>query len=343
MSIIEKEGKTVEQAIEKGLKEMGLSRDEVQVEIVSLGTSGFLGLLGARPAKVRLKVQAQPRVKRIVENILAKMGFPGTVRSFSEEGGRLTAVIESESGEKYLQANNGAALDALEYLLGKICHESEQDIHLDIGGFRQSQGDHLKTMALNLAKKVKETGQEQKLQPMPPHQRKIIHKALENHPDVKTFAVGEGDRRRVIIAPRHGPATGSTSSPQAGSGQRSGQAPRSLGSARDSGQAARSTDSTRGSGQTPKPAAGQSGQKPRGKSGRRDQSRKPQAKPARPSERREQPPRSSLRQSQAVNSGQAPKPVSAPTPAPTQAETGQEGWSQEAGFVPRSRKKARRP
>lgn len=357
MSIIEKEGKTVEQAIEKGLKEMGLSRDEVQVEIISLGTSGFLGILGARPAKVRLKVQAQPRVKKIVEAILDKMGFPGSVRSFSEEGGRLTAVIESEGGEKHLQANNGAALDALEYLLGKICHQSEQDIHLDIGGFRQSQGDHLKTMALELARKVKETGQEQKLPPMPPHQRKVIHKALENNPDVKTFAVGEGDRRRVIIAPRQGSATGSTSSPQAGSGHRSGQPPRhgpASGPGHRQEQSPRPTDRPRASEQVPRPSPGQalrqgpsagsgqrSGQasrqggqrskpqtevkpKPSGKPGRRESSRKPQGgKPPRPQESQEQASR------------QAPKPV----PDEAKADTG----VQEAGFVPRSRKKSRRP
>jgi len=137
-----------------------------------------------------------------VETILSKMGFPGTVRSFNEEGGRLTAVIESELGEKYLKANNGAVLDALEYLVGKIYHEAEQEIHLDIGDFRQSQGNQIKAMALEMAKKVAQSGQEHKFAPMPPHQRKIIHKALENHPEVKTFAVGEGDRRRVIIAPK---------------------------------------------------------------------------------------------------------------------------------------------
>lgn len=360
MSIIEKEGKTVEQAIEKGIKELGLSRDEIQVEIVSLGSSGFLGVLGARPAKVRLKVQTQPRVKRIVETILEKMGFPGTVRSFSEEGGRLTAVIESDLGEKYLQANNGAALDALEYLVGKIYHEAEQDVHLDIGGFRQNQGDHLKTMALDLAKKVKESGQEHKLPPMPPHQRKVIHKALESNPDVRTFAVGEGDRRRVIIAPRHGsgqaprpaPSAGSTSSPQAGSGQtprpgpltgsgqRSGQAPRpGSGQAPRHSPSAGSTSSPQaGSGQrsrqAPRPGSGQAlpqkqkpqpeaMPKPSGKPGRRDSGRRP----PKPMERQEQPVR------------QAVKPAPAPDihPAQPAPESG------EAGFVPRSKKKTRRP
>ncbi len=332
MSIIEKEGKTVEQAIEKGIKELGLSRDEVQVEIVSLGSSGFLGVLGARPAKVRLKVQIQPRVKRITETILAKMGFPGTVRSFSEEGGRLTAVIESDLGERYLQANNGAALDALEYLVGKICHGAEQDIHLDIGGFRQSQGDHLKTMALDMARKVKESGQEHKFPPMPPHQRKIIHKALENNPDVRTFAVGEGDRRRVIIspknssgqaprpssgqAPRHIPSTGSASSLQAGSRQRSGQAPRP------------------GSEKAPRPSSGQvlpqrqkppqpeSRPKPSGKPGRRDSGRRP----SKPMERQEQTARQVVR----------------PTPAPDMPPSPQASEIGEAGFVPRSKKKSKR-
>ncbi len=330
MSIIEKEGKTVEQAIEKGLKEMGLSRDEIQVEIVSLGSSGFLGVLGARPAKVRLKVQVQPRVRRIVETILDKMGFPGSVRSFVEEGGRLTAIIESEAGEKHLQANNGAALDALEYLVGKIYHEAEQDIHLDIGGFRQSQGDHLKTMALDMARKVKETGQEQKLQPMPPHQRKIIHKALENHPDVRTFAVGEGDRRRVIIAPRHGPS--------AGSGQRSGQAPRQA-SDQDTRQGSAAGQGHR-PGPAPKPAKVQPETKARtsGKPGKRDGGRKPQGgRPPRPQDRQESANRSSQ--------GQSTRPALKPAPRPDAppSEPASESGSQEAGFVPRSRKRTKRP
>ncbi|GEM_PF-331559 len=346
MSIIEKEGKTVEQAIEKGLKEMGLSRDEVQVEIVSLGSSGFLGVLGGRPAKVRLNVQVQPRVKRIVETILAKMGFPGTVRSFSEDGGRLTALIESELGENPLQANNGAALDAMEYLIGKIFHESEQDIHLDIGGFRQSQGNHLKTLALELARKVKETGQEQKLAPMPPHQRKVIHKALENHPDVRTFAVGEGDRRRVIIAPRQSPSTGSASSPQAGSGHRPGPAPRPPDTARHSGQTPRQAGPQAPHKPRPQPEAKpqpEPRQKTTGKPGRRDSGRKPQVKPPRPQERQEQAPRSGMGQAsrpvktqeraESARQAAAPPPQAAPPLSP---------GGQETGFVPRSKKKPRR-
>jgi hypothetical protein len=284
------------------------------------------------------------------------MGFPGAVRSFSEEGGRLTAVIESDLGEKYLQANNGAALDALEYLVGKIYHEAEQDIHLDIGGFRQSQGDHLKTMAMDLARKVKESGQEHKLPPMPPHQRKIIHKALESNPDVRTFAVGEGDRRRVIIAPRQGsgqaprqgPSAGSgqrsgqalRQGPSAGSGQRSGQAPRqgpSAGSGQRSGQAPRpgpSTGSGQRSGQAPRPGSGQAlpqkqkpqpeaMPKPMGKPGRRDSGRRP----SKPMERQEQPVRQPVK----------PQTATDIPPAPQAPEIG------EAGFVPRSKKKSKRP
>ncbi len=288
MSIIEKEGRTVEQAIERGLRELGLSRDEVQVEIVSLGSSGFLGFIGARPAKVRLKIQPQPRIKRIVESILERMGFPGTVRAFSEEGGRLTAVIESEAGEKYLRANNGAALDALEYLVGKIYREAEQDIHFDIGGFRQSQGDHLKSMALEIARKVKESGQEQKLPPMPPHQRKVIHKALENHPDVRTFAVGEGDRRRVIIAPKNKPSK---------------------------------TKATTAEPAKHKPQAESKG-KAAGRTGKRE-GRKPQSK-AREQEKPE-PARAAARMETAAVE---------PEPKPK---------SEEIGFVPRSKKKAKRP
>jgi len=287
MSLIEKEGKTVEQAIDKGLKEMGLSRDEVQVEIVSLGSPGFLGLLGAKPAKVRLRVMSQPRIKRIVETILSKMGFPGTVRSFNEEGGRLTAVIESELGEKYLKANNGAVLDALEYLVGKIYHEAEQEIHLDIGDFRQSQGNQIKAMALEMAKKVAQSGQEHKFAPMPPHQRKIIHKALENHPEVKTFAVGEGDRRRVIIAPKK-------------------------------------------AGAQDQPKAEREQPKARSKTG---------GKESRPKDRPRAAAQGSRNQSRPA---EAEKPRAAPLAPKKQPEKPAEETSAQTGFVPRTKKRARR-
>lgn len=200
--IIEKEAKSVEQAIDKGLAQMGLHREDVEIEIVSLGSAGFLGIIGGKPAKVRLKVLPQPRIKRLVETILDKMDIPGMVSSFREEGNILIATIDSFEGEKYLKANQGAAINAMEYLVNKIYRDSEYELRIDIGGFREKQNDDLKARALQLAAKVKESGQEYKLEAMPPHQRKIIHKTLENNPDVKTFAVGNADRRRVIVAPR---------------------------------------------------------------------------------------------------------------------------------------------
>mgnify|MGYP001385408125 CR=1 FL=1 len=199
---IEKEAKTVEQAIDKGLIQMGIQREDVEIEIISLGSAGFLGIFGGKPAKVRLKVLPQPRIKRLVEGILERMDIPGMISSFHEEGNILVATIDSFEGEKYLKANQGMALSAMEYLVNKIYRDSEYEVRLDIGGFREKQNDDLKSRALQLAAKVKESGQEHKMEPMPPHQRKIVHKALENSPDVKTFAVGNADRRRVIIAPR---------------------------------------------------------------------------------------------------------------------------------------------
>jgi len=213
--VIEKEGKTVEEAIEKGLAQLKAAREEVQVEIISLGSPGFLGLIGKKPAKVRLRVMSQPRIRGLVEAILDKMEMPGAVTNFREEGETLQVSIESELGEKYLKDRRGAALEAMEYLINKIFRESEQDIQLDIGGFRQDQSENLKVRVLDIAAKVKESGKEHAMEPMPSHQRKMIHQALQNHPDVRTFAVGKGDRRKVIIAPK-----GATSSPEADKAER---------------------------------------------------------------------------------------------------------------------------
>ena len=203
--IIEKEGKTVEQALEKGLLELGVRREDVEVEIASLGSSGFLGIFGAKPAKIRIKLMPRPKVKSMVETLLEKMGMPGEVRSFREEGNLLIASIDCPTGEKYLKANRGAAIEAMDYLVNKSFRESEYDIRLDIGGFLESQNDDLKNRALELAEKVKQSGKEFEMEPMPPHKRKLVHQALEKHADVKTFAVGNGDRRRVIISLKGAP------------------------------------------------------------------------------------------------------------------------------------------
>ena len=203
--IIEKEGKTVEQAMEKGLLELGVRREDVEVEIASLGSSGFLGIFGAKPAKVRIKLMPRPKVKSMVESILEKMGMPGEVKSFREEGNLLIASIDCPTGDKYLKANRGAAIEAMDYLVNKIFRETEYDIRLDIGGFLESQNDDLKNRALELAEKVKQSGKEFEMEPMPPHKRKLVHQALEKHADVKTFAVGNGDRRRVIISLKGAP------------------------------------------------------------------------------------------------------------------------------------------
>ncbi|MBI4727670.1 Jag N-terminal domain-containing protein [candidate division TA06 bacterium] len=203
--IIEKEGKTVEQAMEKGLLELGVRREDVEVEIASLGSSGFLGIFGAKPAKIRIKLMPRPKVKSMVESILEKMGMPGEVRSFREEGNLLIASIDCPTGDKYLKANRGAAIEAMDYLINKIFRESEYDIRLDIGGFLESQNDDLKTRALELAEKVKQSGKEYEMEPMPPHKRKLVHQTLEKHAEVKTFAVGNGDRRRVIISLKGAP------------------------------------------------------------------------------------------------------------------------------------------
>jgi len=203
--IIEKEGKTVEQALEKGLLELGVRREDTEVEIVSLGSSGFLGIFGAKPAKIRIKLMPRPKVKSMVETLLEKMGMPGEVKSFREEGNLLIASIDCPTGDKYLKANRGAAIEAMDYLINKIFRESEYDIRLDIGGFLESQNDDLKTRAMELAEKVKASGKEYEMEPMPPHKRKLVHQALEKHADVKTLAVGNGDRRRVIISLKGAP------------------------------------------------------------------------------------------------------------------------------------------
>jgi spoIIIJ-associated protein len=327
--IIEKEGKTVEQALEKGLQELGVRREDVEVEIVSLGSSGFLGIFGAKPAKIRIKMMARPKVKEIVESILEKMGMPGEIRGFREEGNLLIASLDCPTGEKYLKANRGAAIEAMDYLINKIFRESEYDIRLDIGGFLETQNDDLKTRALELAEKVKASGKEYEMEPMPPHRRKIVHQTLEKHGEVKTFAVGNGDRRRVIIAPKHAESKGH----QTGHHQPQPPAKPAREGKRPEPQRGPKREQPR---EAPKGQGGPRDRKPQER--RPEQSPRTQSAPARP-----QPETTPERRFQERSRRPAP-------PARPQAQRGQEGRTEApkteasqppAPFAPRGKKKSR--
>lgn len=100
---------------------------------------------------------------------------------------------------------SGRSLDSLQYLANLIIGKragGEVRVLLDAGGYRARREDTLRSLALECAAQVKERQEECELDPLPAHERRIIHNALLDDPDVRTYSEGDDPDRRVIIAPR---------------------------------------------------------------------------------------------------------------------------------------------
>ena len=99
----------------------------------------------------------------------------------------------------------GQALDALQLLANNIlARRTDTDVRmiLDADGYRERRAEALRARAREIAKEVKQRNEEAELEPLPPHERRIIHTALADDPDIRTYSEGDEPGRRVVISPR---------------------------------------------------------------------------------------------------------------------------------------------
>ena len=215
---------TVEEAIELGLKELDADRDEAEVEILSRGKTGFLGI-GSVSARVRVKRVSVGRndagvptatengdttaagvataaVGRILE--AAGVNVSRTLRSANdpESGGPIIDLSGEDSG--LLIGRRGQTLQALQFLVNLIVRKQFEGVRvvLDVENYRQRRENQLKDMATKVAERVAQTNRSITLEPMPPADRRIIHTSLTDHPGVSTESTGEGEGRKVTILPK---------------------------------------------------------------------------------------------------------------------------------------------
>ncbi|MCS7206938.1 MAG: protein jag [Dehalococcoidia bacterium] len=211
---VEVSARTVEEAIELALRQLEATRDEVEVEILSRGKSGFLGF-GAELARVRVrrvpKVSLPPAAataKEVVDTLLKSMGVSATATLGQPRSDSPKATVIEITGEDagLLIGRKGETLRALQFLVNLItAHRlggSDTPILLDVEHYKERRTKALQNLALRVAERVAQTGHPVSLEPMPPAERRIIHLALANHPAVKTESVGEGEKRKVVVVPK---------------------------------------------------------------------------------------------------------------------------------------------
>ena len=198
-------GKTVDEAIDTALQTLQVSMDEVEVEILEMGNKGIFGL-GSKEAKVRVTIKntAGQLACNFLEGIFPYFGVhPECSKEYKEDILWITMQGEDLGA---LIGRRGETLDALQYLVNLATNRKsgeKQRILLDVTGFRQAREATLTALAKKMADKAIRTGKFIRLEPMNPHERRIIHMALQDDRRVQTFSEGEEPYRKVVIVKKH--------------------------------------------------------------------------------------------------------------------------------------------
>ena len=202
MDAIERLARTVEEATREALEKLNAKADEVNVTVLDEGSKGVFGI-GARPARVRVEKKPDPSQEALnfVTKACELMG--------------LSVMLESTERERYLNINikgenmgiligkRGQTLDALQYITnlcvgrhGKLA----KNVVIDTENYRKRRRETLESLARTMSRRVRDTRQQIKLEPMSRFERHIIHTILQNDRNVRTFSEGNEPFRYVIVA-----------------------------------------------------------------------------------------------------------------------------------------------
>lgn len=207
MVVVEKSAKTVEQAVELALQELGVKRDAVEVEVLDPGAKGVLGLFGGKDAQVRVTYNDNDPGRdaiKFLQPIFANLHVSATHTVEEREG--IVWITFHGKGLGAIIGRRGETLDALQYLTNLAVNrqfEEKTRIVLDVEGYRAEREKTLANLARKMADKARRSDRDVILELMSPHERRIIHIALQDAEGVKTVSVGEEPYRKVIIKRVH--------------------------------------------------------------------------------------------------------------------------------------------
>ncbi|MCU6710985.1 protein jag [Paenibacillus sp. J5C_2022] len=199
-------GKTIEEAVHSGIAQWQVPRDRVHVVVLEQPSKGLFGLIGVKEAKVELELIPDPyeEAENFLMEVASAMGLRVSVdRKETKEGLYLSVSGGGDLG--MIIGRRGQTLDALQYLVNIVANrysDSHIRIVIDAEDFRQRRRKTLEELSERLAGRVIRTRKEVVLEPMSPHERKVIHSQLQNHPKVKTMSKGDEPNRRVVISLR---------------------------------------------------------------------------------------------------------------------------------------------
>ncbi len=221
---VTKTAKTLDEAIEAALAELGVSREDARIEVITEPAGGFLGL-GAKEAEVKVTAdvdddeevvyygddesyegdavtEAEDAAVKFVAEVLSGIGIHGNMDSYREDDSIYISVSGADCGAAI--GRHGETLEAISYMTNLIANRHSEDrvhVHLDVGGYRRHREQILKNLADKAASKAKRTGRKVAMETMNPAERRIVHSYLQNVDGVTTHSEGEEPERRVIVTP----------------------------------------------------------------------------------------------------------------------------------------------
>ena len=201
-NMVEKTGKTVQDAISSALAELNADIENVNVEVLEEGSKGIFGLIGNKLARVRvtLKESNSKVAIEFLQSIFENMGVSAEIEAEESDDTLFLEIKAEDSG--IIIGRRGETLDALQYLTSLVVNKNREyykKVSIDIENYRNKREETLIRLANRLADRVIRYKRSVTLEPMNPYERKVIHSTLQDNKLVETYSVGSDPNRKVVI------------------------------------------------------------------------------------------------------------------------------------------------
>ena len=196
-------GKTVESAIEAGLNELGISKEDAIITVLEEGAKGVLGI-GGKKAKIGIEVKKsdEKRVEEFLTGLFDILNLP-VVAEIKEDEEKMIINLESTKSSALI-GYRGEILDSIQTLASAVVNVQNEEykrVVVDCENYRSKREETLKALALRLADKAIKNQRTVSLEPMNPFERRVIHSTLAEVSHVKTESQGVEPKRYIVIIP----------------------------------------------------------------------------------------------------------------------------------------------
>lgn len=196
-------GKTVDEAIEEGLKTLGITLDEAEIVVLEEGKKKLFGAVKAKVQVSKKKSESQ-RAIDFIDGLLEILKI-NAVSELVDDGKEIKIDIKATNSAKVI-GKHGDVLDAIQSIAGAVANIGRDDykkVVVDCENYRQQREETLVKLAQKLAAKAVEKGRKLNLEPMTPYERRIIHSALAENTEVKTVSEGKEPMRYIAVIPNN--------------------------------------------------------------------------------------------------------------------------------------------